>query len=287
MDCPWCRHEEYRVRYRVPDFRIVACSGCELLYNRDFPSSNGSDGDIFSGEYYDDVQKEAFEHARDPASSDLSAPIYETGLSVVEERVGKGRLLDVGCAFGSFLELARRRGWEVSGVEISPYSSRFAREEMGLDVRTGTLTSTPPESGTFDLVTFWDVLEHVTDVRANLRVAHSALKDGGYLILTTDNYDGLLAFVADLLYRGTGGSITYPVARFFIPYNTCYFKATGLRRMLRASGFEEIFGRGIDYPIDKIKLGRLEKPVLRLLYALGDLLGRNTQILIVAKKTDA
>lgn len=287
MTCPWCEHGDYRVRYRVPDFRIVACSKCELLYNRDFAASKASADEVFSDEYYDDVQKEAFEHARDPSRGDLSAPIYETGLSIVEEHVGKGRLLDVGCAFGSFLELARRRGWEVSGVEISPYSSRFAREEMNLDVRTGTLTSDPPQPGSFDLVTFWDVLEHVTDVRDNLSVANTALKDGGYLILTTDNFDGLLAFIADLLYRGSGGLITYPVARFFIPYNTCYFKGAGLRQMVRDSGFEEVSVKGIDYPIDKIKLGKLEKPVLRLLYALGDLIGRNTQIFIVAKKTGA
>jgi hypothetical protein len=108
MDCPWCGDGEYRVRYRVPDFRIVACPQCRLLYNRDFPPSDENGGDIFSGEYYDEVQKEAFEHARDPASSDPSTPIYETGLSVVEERAGKGRLLDVGCAFGSFLDLSFR-----------------------------------------------------------------------------------------------------------------------------------------------------------------------------------
>ena len=59
------------------------------------------------------------------------------------------------------------------------------------------------------------------------------------------------------------------------------------QKALLSSELEEIFAKGIDYPIDKIKLGRLEKPVLRLLYTLGDLLGRNTQILMVAKKTGA
>jgi len=264
----------------------VVCSQCELLYNRDFLSVHTDAQGIFSDEYYNEVQKEAFEHARNPKERDASAPLYEAGLSVVESRNGKGRVLDVGCAFGSFLRLAEQRGWEVSGVELSHYSSRFAREEMGFDVQTGTLTSVSLARDGFDLVTFWDVLEHVTEVRKNLETANSVLKDGGHLIITTDNYHSLLSFIADLTYRGTGGVITYPVERFFIPYNSCYFKPPDLRQMLQDSGFDEVFAKGIDYPIDKIKLGTLERPVLKLLYAVGDLLNRNSQILIIARKAE-
>ena len=95
-----------------------------------------------------------------------------------------GRLLDVGCYTGVFLERAQRRGWEVTGLEPSQWAAGVARSR-GLNVLEGLLAENnlPPES--FDVVTVWDAIEHFGDPRAEIdRLAH-LLKPGGLLALST------------------------------------------------------------------------------------------------------
>ena len=75
---------------------------------------------------------------------------------------GDCRLLDVGCHIGVFLEIAREQGWEVWGVEPSSWAAEQARAR-GLMVTTGTLKEARFPSDFFDVVTMWDVIEHLTD----------------------------------------------------------------------------------------------------------------------------
>lgn len=283
MRCPGCDECRFRVRYLLRSYMIVQCSGCGLLYNRHFPDSQDVPR-MFSEAYYQDVQREAFAHVSDPSLEDASRALYERGLDYVEQRAGIGTLLDVGCAFGKFMELAARRGWSVQGIELSSYSSQYAREERGLDVFTGDLLSAPIKDARFDLVTMWDVLEHVIEPRKTLERAAAILKPEGHLILTTDNYRSLLSFITDAMYRISFGAFTYPVERFFIRYNRCYFTPDDVRKMLRSARLEDVHFEGIDYPLEKIKLSRLERAVLGALYRMGDLMKMNSQFLLLAQK---
>lgn len=283
MACPECGSERRRLIYALSDYSVVRCGDCGLLYNREFLNTPGEE--TFSADYYLDVQSEGFAHIFDPEKPDPSAPIYEAGLRVVEQRrAEKGRVLDVGCAFGAFLQLARGRGWDVAGVELSPYSSKWTREEAGIEVFNGPLTESSYEPESFDLVTFWDVLEHVPDVAANLEHAAGLLRPGGYLILTTDNYRSLIAYLGQLSYYATARHLTYGLERFYIPYNSCYFTRSDMDRMLRNSGFRIIHDQGIDHPIERINLSPAERVVLQTLYTTGDLLRLNSQFLLVAEK---
>jgi SAM-dependent methyltransferase len=283
VNCPGCEGSQARVTYALPRYAIVRCAGCGLLYNRDFPEPEAL-AETFSETYYRQVQREAFAHIGDATRVDPSRPIYERGLSLVEARRPPGRLLDVGCAFGAFLELAAGRGWKVSGVEISPYSSRYAREVRGLDVFTGDLADAPFAAGEFDLVTLWDVIEHVRRARRTVERAAQLLRPGGHLIITTDNYRSLLSVLGDTMYRLSLGTVRYPIERFFIPYNSCYFTRRDVQRLLEGAGMRELHCEGIDYPLDKIELTAVERALLRAIYRAGDLLHMNSQFLLVASK---
>ena len=95
-----------------------------------------------------------------------------------------GRLLDVGCYTGVFLERARRRGWEVTGLEPSQWAAGVARSR-GLSVLPGLLAehNLPPES--FDVITVWDAIEHFGDPHAEVHRLACLLKPGGLLALST------------------------------------------------------------------------------------------------------
>lgn len=105
-----------------------------------------------------------------------------------------GRLLDVGCATGKFMALALRAGWDAEGVDVAPFAAEVARKK-GLKVHLGTIESLalPPES--FDVVTAFDVLEHVPDIRSFLKAIHAVLKPGGKLILLSPNAGSFRAIV--------------------------------------------------------------------------------------------
>ena len=76
-----------------------------------------------------------------------------------------GRVLDVGCGRGFLLDAFRRRGWTVEGTEMSAASSAHAREVLGIPVHVGPLESLDLPAESFDAVTLWHVLEHVTYAR--------------------------------------------------------------------------------------------------------------------------
>jgi SAM-dependent methyltransferase len=107
---------------------------------------------------------------------------------------GKGSLLDVGCASGAFLQAMCEAGWDGQGVE--PSESQFRRASKLLGGGTHIQQCVLQEallSRDFDLVTLWDVLEHVTEPAAFLQLAAMHLKDGGYLILNVPRVDSLAA----------------------------------------------------------------------------------------------
>jgi SAM-dependent methyltransferase len=109
---------------------------------------------------------------------------------------GQGRkLLEMGCAYGFFLNVARQHGFQVSGVEISRAAVLWAREKTDLDVRQGTVESVTLPEHEYDVVCFWDVLEHVPDPAFFLATVARALKPGGVVGFSCPDFSSLPARV--------------------------------------------------------------------------------------------
>jgi 2-polyprenyl-3-methyl-5-hydroxy-6-metoxy-1,4-benzoquinol methylase len=87
---------------------------------------------------------------------------YRKWLPVIEKFRQTGRLLDVGCGPGHFVREAKLTGWDATGLEVSPLEVQYGRSELGVNIIQGTVEENVPE-GDFDIVTFWDVLEHLSD----------------------------------------------------------------------------------------------------------------------------
>lgn len=98
----------------------------------------------------------------------------------------KGRLLDVGCGNGDFLEFAGRAGWQAEGVEPDPKAVQTARAR-GLTVHLGGLETLANEREVFDGITLNHVIEHVHYPRATLESCYRLLKPGGWLWIETPN----------------------------------------------------------------------------------------------------
>jgi 2-polyprenyl-3-methyl-5-hydroxy-6-metoxy-1,4-benzoquinol methylase len=207
VNCNLCHHSDATLVYQVSDWlfnksenisRLVRCDNCGLVYQNPRPAEDEI-GKFYPPEYeLFEVEKEKKKTSR------LMQRVMQYGIEkrrrvVMREKNG-GALLDVGCATGIFLEtMQKSQQWELKGVEISDHAASIAREQKNLDVITGTLEQAKFSDGQFDVVTLWDVLEHLHDPASNLQEIHRIMKPGGVIVLRVPN----------------GGSLD---ARLFGPY---------------------------------------------------------------------
>jgi SAM-dependent methyltransferase len=142
-------------------------------------------------------------------------------------------LLEVGASYGHWLAAARRRGWDVAGVELDARAAAFARDENGVPVRTGDLLSgLAPDAGPFDALVAWHVLEHTRDPAAELDRAFALLRPGGVLGLRVPNGASFGARVA---------GVWWPWAA--PPDHLWYFTPSSLRAFAEQRGFEVLEAR--------------------------------------------
>ncbi|HEX2647319.1 MAG TPA: class I SAM-dependent methyltransferase [Candidatus Dormibacteraeota bacterium] len=120
--------------------------------------------------------------------------MFARHLARIESVVRVGKILDVGCANGDFLKVARDRGWQVFGAD--PSAARADVEAAGIPLVGNTVLDAAVKVGSLDAVTFWDVLEHVADPVANLARARALLKPGGVVVLTVPDSANLVARVS-------------------------------------------------------------------------------------------
>lgn len=196
---------------------VVSCDSCGLVYANPRPTPE------LVGRLYGAVEDSAYleeEGAR--------VATFRHSLLGVRRREPGGRLLDVGAHVGTFLGVARERGYEVAGVEPSGWAAGYARRERGLEVFAGALADAPLEPGSFDVVTLWDVVEHFPDPLGELRRIGGLLRPGGLLALTTMD-------VGARLPRLLGGR--WP---WYMLMHLYYFTPRTMSTMLEAAGFEVV-----------------------------------------------
>jgi SAM-dependent methyltransferase len=166
-------------------------------------------------------------------------------LGRIEAHVAPGRILDIGCWLGFLLAEARERRWQPLGVEPSEFASAWAREHLGVDVRTGGVADVP--AGMFDAVVMGDVIEHLVDPGEALRRVRAALSGGGVLALALPDAGSLLA-------RAMG-------RRWWsvLPTHVQYFTRASLTRLLESCGFDVLEVRTAPKAFSvRYYLGRIE-----------------------------
>jgi SAM-dependent methyltransferase len=194
---------------------IVSCPNCTHMQLREMPTEAELELGYGMAVSHDYVEEEAGQRA---TARDL--------LARLERHTARGPLVDLGCWVGFLLDEARSRGWDpVIGVEPSEFASAFARDRLGLDVRTRDLMSAELPAGQ-NAVVLGDVIEHLRDPRATLDRVRGLLAPGGAVMLMLPDAGSRLARV-----MGTGWWSV-------IPTHVHYFTRTSLRRLLEDRGFE-------------------------------------------------
>lgn len=158
-------------------FDIVKCRKCGLVYTN--PRLVDYNATYLSGV---DRQDEHFaDHDR------AKHPVFASALDQIRRLTPSTstdvRILDIGCGSGYFLHLARQRGWQVQGIEPAETSARYAAGHYHLPVERADMYTLDWPEAQFDVITAWDVIEHVPDPAAFLQQCSEWLKPGGLLAL--------------------------------------------------------------------------------------------------------
>ena len=177
---------------------VSSCVGCGHQFIQPVPTTR------FLAAYYAyyiTQAKENFYRRRQLIEIPTSfRQVYGERLSRIQAVVGgTGSLLDVGCGFGMFLRLAKEYGFDVSGVEANADAAKWLKETCEIHVERCLFENFETSQG-FDVITMWDLLEHLADPIAALRKAFALLRPGGVLIVETPARDSVVHWIAKLAY---------------------------------------------------------------------------------------
>ena len=179
MTCPICAGQAAHL-YAKDSFGIARCGVCETLFVENPPADTSS---LYDDAYFFGGEGKGGYGSYD-AEKEMMRPTLERCLDRISAHCHSGKLFDVGAATGYFLSLAQSRGFDVSGVELSPAAAREAKKR-GIDVETGTLDAMVRPAASFDVVTLFDVLEHVSSPDVLVRRIADMLMPGGILMGST------------------------------------------------------------------------------------------------------
>ncbi len=251
VGCLCGRKAACQVAFSKHGFDFVSCAECGLLFVDPRPIRQALE--TFYGQSESERLKlEILECTFSVRQDRIFAPRAEWIVTAL--RPSGGRLLDVGCGNGIFLELfLRRSGWEVVGVDLSSAAVGRCREK-GIHAVQATIEAFDDADG-FDVVTLWEVLEHVFDPLAVLRRCRDLMRPGGALVLTTPNIGGF-----DYLVLGSDSS------NILAPVHLNYFDLRSLTLMLERAGFRRI---------EVTTPGKLDVDIVRNYWQAGGTRGRH------------
>jgi len=169
-------------------FRVVRCAACDQIVTTPVPPDIGR---YYPSGYYGDASGRRFPVVMEWLQDKMYALRAKRVLAKLPQKTGK--VLDVGCGRGHLLRAFQQQGCEVLGTEFSDDACRFAREKLNIPVRVGLLHELNFPDESFDVVTMWHVLEHVSDPRVTLAEVSRILRPGGIFMVGVPNLGSLEA----------------------------------------------------------------------------------------------
>lgn len=233
MKCILCEAmmEKFLFKNSYWIYRCPACAFAQTDLNKDY--------DLFVKEHYSrgyflgDPTRSAY------VNYELDKPVIVKNmkkfLSQIQKRKPSGKLLDVGCAYGYFIELARSAGYDAYGFDPSEYAVTQAKKLVGpAAVQEGTVQDVAYKPNSFDVITLFDVFEHLQDPVADLTKLRSLLKNDGIIVIATGNTQSAAS-------RIFGRRWTF----YIPPQHLSFFNKTNLSTFLTQIGLNPIAWFGI------------------------------------------
>ncbi len=216
-DCLVCRSPRLKrlEHYYAKDY-LVQCQNCGFVFAEKIPSPQELEA------YYEG-------YGRNDYLSPLTVKRYEELLQSWEPYRQTNRILDVGCGIGYFLETAQTKGWEVYGTEYTDRAVEICAAK-GISMQKGELNPDLYASESFDIITSFEVIEHINNPREEVEKFYRLLRRGGMVYITTPNFNSMLRYYLKEHYN----VIAYPE-------HLSYYTPATLQRLMETMGFRKVW----------------------------------------------
>lgn len=223
--CPICGSSKIEFFTLKNNYNLYKCADCALVFVWPAPSNLNK---IYNEEYFFKKQAKGdndFGYVDYDKDKEPMKEIFIGYLKQLEKLTADRKIFDVGTATGYFLDLAKSRGWETAGIEISPCAAKIARNR-GHEIFEGLPLDLKIEKK-FGSVTMWDVLEHLAEPKKYLEAINAILQEDGLLAINTIDKKSWWA-----MFWGKRWHSIIPPEHLF------YYSRKNLEILLRKSGFE-------------------------------------------------
>jgi len=249
-ECPDCGETVFKLKIAEKQFKIVKCKSCGFIYLLNPPDEK----EIYE-DYYE-IQYSPEDYKPDSKYGFLSEIhlINLQRVSLLKKIGANGKLLDIGCGTGLFMNIATQNGFEIEGTDVSRKALDFAKSGFGLNVYRKTLDDLIDEKKTYDVITLWHVVEHFLEPVIELNKIFQLLKPNGYCIIEVPNFNSIKFRLSGKKWKGGN----HPL------YHRSFFTGKSLMNILEKSGFRSKRIK-ISYKIpSKGKLYNLSKRIFNI-----------------------
>ncbi len=283
--CPACG-ENLHKRLSTPKFYLYDCHNCQLLSARIKKKSTSND-------YYEFFEIKKFEEYY----KNFRKKTFKKNWKEILMFKKNGLALDIGASVGWFLDV-QPKGWIVKGIEkyISAVPAKYKKDIKPMDIFELANTS-----ATFDLVTLWNVVEHLNNPNKALKIIHERLKKDGVLAMSFPNSSGLISRISYFIYDSSFGFIRKQLNILFqidsASPHLFHFNANNMKLLLQNNSFE-VLSIGYQPIIDPKNIDKriqiegknnsaiawLAKVVASLLLALSSMFNMHDEVVIYSRK---
>ncbi len=237
--CLICSSENIKPLVGYESAFLNSCKNCGFVFCNRIPSDK-------------ELSKHYKNYGTNFFCSEITKNRYNEILDQMEKYRKNNRIMDIGCGAGYFLDEAQKRGWEVYGTE---YSERLINllSEKNITIHAGALNTSNYQDDYFDVITSFEVIEHINTPASEVNKIHQLLRKGGLIYLTTPNFNSLLR----LRLKSKYNVIQYPE-------HLSYFTPKTLRKLFDSNGFKtiKIETTGISFTRLKTSQGKSTQKIL-------------------------
>jgi glycosyltransferase involved in cell wall biosynthesis/2-polyprenyl-3-methyl-5-hydroxy-6-metoxy-1,4-benzoquinol methylase len=215
FNCPLCNNSSLALMNEYKTARLAKCQTCGFVFSQKIPTEKEL------SDYY-----AKYSYGDDYYSSPLTSLRYDMLLEKFEPYRKHNRILDVGCGNGQFIEAAIKKGWEAWGTEYSK-EAVLQVQIKGLNVLQGRLDDLLDILPQFDIITSFEVIEHINNPANELKLMDTLLRPGGIIYITTPNFNSVLRYLLKHRYD----VITYPE-------HLSYYTPSTIKYLMQSRGFK-------------------------------------------------
>jgi ubiquinone/menaquinone biosynthesis C-methylase UbiE len=243
--CIICGSNVIKLAFIIDEFVYYRCSSCHSLFIANRLTSKNIlkhySQEYFEAKSYSVIKRRGYSSYKE--SQNNLDKNFTKKLDLIRKLVSSGDLLDAGAAYGFFLRQSKEY-FNSTGLEISPFAISIAKKEFGLNINEGNIEKTNFPDGNFDLITMWDIIEHLVNPFIAVKEVFRILKPGGFVFISTDDSANWLPRLFGRHWWAIGP-----------PMHICHFSKQGILDLFnRVQGFDivDMVGDKRNYSIPEI-----------------------------------